>query len=336
MKEPTQFVDLQRPKSAVRLPKLDEPKQSHQKCEAEIAGLRDRIAELKDFHAMHIDVGDGYTIKSARYRLETRGCARTWERRGEGYLCPDAGLHIFRILLLTPCTDGYIARQALKGQLEDKTNQLKENSADINRLQGLCRDLQSRQPRIHSPRVLPSPPQHVIDPGQIIALEKALKKSERDAAACAQIAQAREGQAAQAIKAQDAAIRRAKDRQVELLKATRALADAENALVETEAAHKKTLELMKAAWTKREKDWVIHNEIREKVTTQRHKMRLYRTRIPICSACAPLGLSVCCMICRSGKMKRGSGWKRCCAGNLDLYCSSPPAFCPHLMFHEFP
>lgn len=195
-------------------------------------------------------------------------------------------------MLTTVVIAPHDAQQSLKGQLEDKTNHLKENSADINRLQALCRELQSnRRPRTRSPRLPPTLPKQDLDAGQLAALEKALQEAQRDAAACAQIARAREEQAAEATKAQDAATRRAKDRQAELLKTTRALADAENALAATKAQHEKTLGLMKAAWNKREKEWQVHNEVREKVIMRSGQCPDLRTfyspsQLKVCIPCS--------------------------------------------------
>lgn len=205
VKAATQFSELK--KKEIKLPLLvPAPKEDHNKCEAEIRSLKDKIEDMKDIHMMEV----------------------------ENY----------------------------KNQIMDKIEGSKEMSADINRLQALCRQLQTKSPH-RVPVVIPQPQKPGVDAGMLAELQRRLKESMEATAACASVAQAREEQAARAESERLKAEGHAKKAMLELVASKRKLQLSEEKYNEEVTKMRGNLELMKKAWKKREDDWAAYNEERE-------------------------------------------------------------------------
>jgi len=153
--------------------------------------------------------------------------------------------------------------ESYKNQIMDKIEGSKEMSADINRLQALCRQLQTKSPH-RVPVVMPQKQQQpTVDAGLLAELQRKLKEATEATAACASIAQAREAQAAQAESERLKAEGHAKKAMLELIGAKRKLQMSEEKYDEEVTKMRGNLELMKKAWKKREDDWAAYNEERE-------------------------------------------------------------------------
>lgn len=147
-----------------------------------------------------------------------------------------------------------------KGQIMEKIEGSKEMSADINRLQALCRQLQTKSPH-RVPIAIPQQPR--VDASLLAELERKLKESMEATAACAGIAQAREAQAAQAESERLKAEGHAKKAMLELVGTKRKLQMSQEKYDAEVDKMRGNLELMKKAWKKREDDWAAYNEERE-------------------------------------------------------------------------
>lgn len=179
-----------------------------------------------------------------------------------------------------------IEMDQLKGQLNDKISKAMEHSADLNRLQNLCRQLQAENAELKRRSSVATPParnkvedlkprvleleSQVADYQQLLkTLQKNLSESERTAASCAHIAKVKDEQ----LKQSQGDLEKARKRQKETLarlfelneQLTRERESFEEELRSTKAKSKEfqdMLKILKAAWTKRESEWLAYDKER--------------------------------------------------------------------------